>query len=147
MNKILIVLVTGCLVFATGCSNGDAQEEAAAPNPVAPVELYICNYNDGMGPADLDGAVADWNAWADETTLNDYTAWTLTKYYFGTVQDFDVIWLGVATDAKALGRGQDNQAANGAEVDAGFAKVVDCNEHTNFAAVQFKAPPDNDNPP
>jgi hypothetical protein len=147
MNKILIVLVTGCLVFATGCSNGDAQEEAAAPNPVAPVELYICNYNEGMGPTDMDAAVADWNAWADEAALKDYTAWTLTKYYFGSDQDFDVIWLGTAPDAKALGRGQDNQAANGAEVDAGFAKVVDCGAHSNFAAVQFKAPPDNDDPP
>ena len=147
MKRILITLAAGSLVFAAGCDNGAAQDEEAAPNPVVPVELYACNYNDGMGPADFDGAVANWNAWADEAELNDYTAWTLTKFYFGPDQEFDFVWLGVAPDAKALGRGQDYQAANGADVDAGFAKAVNCNGHSNFAAVQFKAPPDNDDPP
>jgi hypothetical protein len=84
-----------------------------------------------MGPADLDAATAKWNAWADERGVNDYSAWTLTKFYSGPEQEFDVIWLGVSPTAKALGAGQDDYLANGTEIEAGFAKVLTCDAHWN----------------
>jgi hypothetical protein len=146
MKKILIVLVAGSLVIAAGCSNGVAQEEEAS-EPAVPVELYACNYNEGMGPADLDAASAKWNAWADERGLNDYTAWTLTKFYSGPEQEFDVIWLGVSPTAKAMGAAHDDYLANGTEIEAGFAEVLTCDAHANFASVQFKAPPEREDPP
>ena len=146
MKKILIVLAAGSLVIAAGCSNGVAQDEEKVSEPVVPVEIYACNYNEGMGPADLDAATAKWNAWADERGMNDYTAWTLTKFYSGPEQEFDVIWLGVSPTAKALGAAQDDYLANGTEIEAGFAKVLTCDAHGNFAAVEFKAPPEREDP-
>ena len=146
MKKILIALATGSLVIAAGCNNGVAQDEEKASESVVPVEIYACTYNEGMGPADLDAATAKWNAWADERGLNDYTAWTLTKFYSGPEQEFDVIWLGVSPTAKALGAAQDDYLANGTEIEAGFAKVLTCDAHVNFAAVEFKAPPEREGP-
>ncbi len=139
------MLATGSLVFAAGCSNGEAQDEEV-PDPAVPVELYACTYNDGQGSADLDAATAKWNAWADDRALSDYTAWTLTKFYSGPEQEFNFIWLGVAPDAKALGRAQDDWIANGGAIQAEFDKVADCNIHANFAAVNFKEPPERDDP-
>lgn len=81
MKKILIALATGSLVITAGCSNGVAQDDEEEDKAV-PVEIYACNYNEGMGPADLDVVTAKWNAWADGQGLNDYTAWTLTKVLF-----------------------------------------------------------------
>ena len=145
MKSVLLLLATGSLVFASGCRNGEAQE-AEVPAPVVPVELFACTYNEGRGPADLDAATAKWNAWADDRGLSDYTAWTLTKFYSGPEQEFDFIWLGVAQNAKALGRGQDDWIANGGAIQAEFDKVADCT-HANYAAVNFKRPPERDDPP
>ncbi len=145
MNRILITLATGSLVFATGCNNGVAEDEE--DQGAIPVEVYSCKYNDGMGPADLDAVVAKWNAWADERGMNDYSAWTLTPFYAGPDQDFDVIWMGVAKTAQGLGAAQDDWLANGGELAAEFDRVSPCDSHSNFAALEFKAPPDNDDPP
>ncbi len=146
MKKILLALATGSLVIAAGCSNGVAQDEEEAPDPAVPVEIYACNYNEGMGPADLDAVAAKWNTWADERGLNDYTAWTLTKFYSGPEQDFDFIWLGVSPDAKAMGRAQDDWLATGGAIAAEFEKLGACDSHGNFAAVNFKEPPERENP-
>jgi len=61
---------------------------------VIPVHMYAYKYNENMGPADLDKATEKWNAWADSQGVDDYTAWTLTPYYFGPEQGFGLFWLG-----------------------------------------------------
>jgi hypothetical protein len=145
MKKILITLATSSLLMAAVSSTALAQDDGA--ETVVPVQLYACNYNDGMGPADFDTATANWNAWADGAGLKDYTAWTLEKYYFGPLQTFDVLWLGVAPNGTAMGRGHDMYQATGGEAAMGFAKVINCDSHSRFAAMEFKAPPDGDPAP
>lgn len=148
MKKFLIMLATGSITLVAG-NVGLAQEEQEeeASEPAVPVELYACKYNEGMGPDDLDKVIAKWNKWADDREMNDYSAWTLTKFYAGPEQDFDVAWLGAARDAKTLGREQDDWIANGGELQAEFDRVAPCNAHANFAAVNFKQPPEDDDPP
>ncbi len=147
MKRILIALALGSVVLAAGCNNGVAQQQEEPLDPAVPVELFGCKYNEGMGSVDFDAATAKWNAWADGRGLSDYSAWTLTKFYSGPEQDFDVIWLGVSSDAKAMGRADDDYRANGAEINAEFTKAVTCNGHARFASVQFKAPPESEDPP
>ncbi|MEX2124888.1 MAG: hypothetical protein WD795_13415 [Woeseia sp.] len=43
------------LLLAAG--SGHAQVSAEGMGKVLPVELYICTYNDGQGPADLDKVI------------------------------------------------------------------------------------------
>jgi hypothetical protein len=108
---------------------------------VIPVELFTCNYNEGKGPSDLDAAVDKWNAWADKAELDDYAAWTLTPYYFGAEQEFDVIWLGAGKDGAALGRAQDEYMAENAGIHEAFSAALTCDAHAHFASIRYKAGP------
>lgn len=150
MKKFLILLAMASLGLAAGCNNGVAQneeeQESAVPESAVPVEIYACSYNDGQGPADLDAATAKWSAFADEQEVNDYSAWTLTPFYFGPEQEFDFLWLGVARNAQSMGAGQDVWLAEGGAVAAEFEKVGSCNAHANFASLQFKEPPEREDP-
>ncbi len=144
MHRMLMMLVMSVVVVVVACSNAVAQDEEATG--AVPVELYACSYNDGKGPADLDVAIATWNAWADEAGFEDYSAWTLAPFYFSPTQEFDFLWLGVSPDAKRLGRAQDAYLATGGVAQAAFAEVIDCAAHVNFASLQYKEPPERDNP-
>ena len=146
MKRFIIMLATVGFILAAGFSIADEHEGDDEPN-VVPVEIYACSYNEGMGPSDLDAVTDKWNAWADEQGMDDYSAWTLTPFYFGPEQDFDVLWLGVAPTAAALGRVQDMWVANGGELQAEFDSVSPCNAHGQFAALNFKEPPEDDEPP
>ncbi len=139
------MLASSSLICAAGISNSVAQEEEG--EGAIPVETYACKYNEGMGPADLDAAVAKWNAWADDHGLNDYSAWTLTKFYYGPDQEFDVLWLGVSQTSQGMGAAQDDYLASGTSIAAEFEKALTCDGHGQFAALNFKEPPDTEDPP
>jgi len=130
-------LMTG-LVFLAGSATAVAQDDAIK---VIPVELFTCKYNEGKGEADLDAVVDKWNAWADKNGTGDYAAWTLTPFYFGPEQEFDMIWLGAGKDAVALGKAQDAYAAETAGLHEAFDEVLDCDAHSNFASISFKPTP------
>lgn len=138
MKKTLISSSIAFLVFLAGFGTVSAQDDGML---VIPVELFTCNYNDGKGPADLDKVIDKWNAWADKEGVDDYAAWTLTPYYFGPDQEFDVIWLGAGKDAVALGKAQDAYLNNGEGLEAEYAQVISCDAHTNMASINYKATP------
>ena len=138
--------VTACSVLLLfGFEYALAQEKESEEPSVFPVELYLCNYNEGKGPADLDKWADKWNAWADSAALEPYSAWTLTPFYFGPDQDFDFIWLGASPDAKSLGQAYDNYFANSGELQSEFVQNATCSAHSNFATLNIKEPPDDDN--
>lgn len=105
---------------------------------VVPVELFACKYNDGMGPADLEKATGKWTSWADKNGMDNYAAWTLTPWYYGPEQEFDMLWLGAGKDAVALGASQDMYVETGGEVAKGFSEVLTCDAHVNFASLNYK---------
>jgi hypothetical protein len=146
MKKTLMVCVTGGLVCALAMGPALADSHEDGLEPATPLEMYACSYHDGMGPADLEKAVGAWNAWADKHELTDYSAWTLVPFYSGPEQDFDVLWLGGSAKAAALGRAQDLWLATGGEAMEGFNDLWACDTHANYATLQFKQPPERENP-
>jgi hypothetical protein len=108
--------------------------------------MYVCSYNNRKGPEDLDKVIDKWTTWADARKVDDYAAWTLTPYYFGPEQEFDVIWLGAAKNAVALGTDQGDYLANNDGIADDFEDVLTCDAHNNFASINFKAPPDGATP-
>jgi hypothetical protein len=142
MNRFMLMLATGGLVFAGGLNTAVAQDDD--DDGAAPVEIYTCDYADGKGAADLDKVVANWNGWADDHGMADYSAWTLTPYFFSPEQDFDIIWLGVSATGKGMGEAQDMWIAKGGTLADDFNSVIPCDSHSMSAAVQFKAPPERD---
>ena len=138
MKKLLVSGAAASLVLLAGVGNVSAQD---GDFKVIPVELYACTYNDGKGPDDLDNVIDQWSAWADKQGLDDYAGWTLTPYYFGPEQEFDVIWLGAGKDAVALGKAEDAYLNNDAGLLEAFSEVLSCNAHANFASINYKLPP------
>lgn len=147
MKRLLTALVSCSLLLSAGIGIADEHEgEAGEANVATPIEMFACTYNEGKGPADLDAATKNWNAWADKNGVDDYSAWTLVPYYSGPDQDFDVLWLGGSDNAKTMGRVQDAWLATGSKAAEGFAEVVSCDVHAAYAVLQMKKPPKRDNP-
>ncbi|MDX1405184.1 MAG: hypothetical protein R3192_11625 [Woeseiaceae bacterium] len=142
MKKILISTIVSCVIVLAGSVTSSAQDDML----VIPVELYTCKYNNRQGPDDLDRVVARWNSWADSNAMDYYAAWTLTPYYYSPEQEFDVIWLGAAKDAVALGRGQSAWLGGTHGLQDDFDEVLTCDSHSNFASINFKMPPENATP-
>jgi hypothetical protein len=132
------------LLLAAG--SGHAQVSAEGMGKVLPVELYICTYNEGQGPADLDKVITRWSKFMDDNDIDDYAAWTLKPVFYGPEQDFDVIWLGAYRDGNAMGKDMDTWLASGGELQAAFDKVVNCNAHLAMASAMYKAPADGATP-
>ena len=143
MKKTLIICFMTTIALLSGSSTAIAQDK---PGLMIPVEMFVCNYNEGQGPDDLDKVTRKWNAWADKAGVDAYSAWTLTPYYFGQEQEFDVIWLGAAKDAIALGKAQDAYLAEKEGLHDDFNEVVTCNAHANFASLNYKALPKGETP-
>jgi len=138
MKKSLVPgFITG-LLFLAGSGVALAQDNASK---IIPIELFTCKFNDNKGSGDLDKVIDKWNAWADKNSIDDYAAWTLTPFYFGPDQEFDVIWLGAGKDAIALGKAQDTYMAENVGLHAAFNEVLTCDAHANYASFNFKAPP------
>lgn len=147
MKKILIMLAFGGLVCIAGAGSALADSHVEGElKPASPLELFACTYNEGKGPADLDQAAAAWNAWADKHDLNGYSAWTLVPYYSGPEQEFDALWIGGSSKAATLGAAQDLWLATGSKEMQGFNDVWTCDAHANYATLQFKKPPERENP-
>ena len=145
MKRLCSTIVSGALVLCFGSVFADSHEGGEEEaNVASPMEMYACSYKDGKGPADLDAATKDFNAWADKQGITDYSAWTLVPYYFSDEQDFDVLWFGAADKAAALGRVQDNWIATGTKEAEGFARVMDCGTHAAYAVLTMKKPPARD---
>jgi hypothetical protein len=144
MKKTGMFVATMILVPGFGSTVVLAQEEEKGPT-VVPLETYTCNYNEGMGSADLDAAVDGWNAWMDEQDAHNYFAMTMTPFYHGA-ETFDVGWLGVSPTAEEMGAGADAFAAKGGEQAAAFARALTCDTHSNFATIVVKKPPERESP-
>lgn len=146
-RKLILAALCGAGIFAVAGGPTLADQHESDSPGIVPVELYVCNYNEGQGPGDLDRVVARWNSWMDENEAAPYSAWTLTPFYFSEEQEFDFIWLGVAPDGETLGKGQDLWLGKGQPIQADFDKVAPCGAHLNFASMNLKQSPEPDNSP
>jgi len=145
MKKTTIAFVTIALAMGAAAP-AVADDHGGELEPATPVELYPCSYREGMDYGDLEAVIDEWTEWADDTELTDYSAWTMVPWYSGENQDFDVAWLGGAETAAALGAAQDDYIANGRGIAARFEEVLQCDAHSAFAVLEFREPPERENP-
>ena len=144
--SLLASLATTAALLIPGAGALAQEEGDAEEGPsVFPVEIYVFNFHEGKGNDELDAWVGKWVAWA-EGGLDPYSAWTLTPFYFGADQDFDFIWLGASPDAATLGRAQDKYLAEAGSLEAEFNTFGHCDNHSNYATMNIKEPPDDDAP-
>ena len=123
-----------------------AQVSKDGMGKVLPVELFPCNYRDGQGEAELNEVIDRWSSYADDKGIDNYAAWTLMPYHFGPDQDFDVIWMGAFSDGNAMGSTIGEWLTSGGELQAAFARVLDCDAHLLLSSAMYMAPADNRTP-
>lgn len=133
-----VLLVT--IVFAASTMNIAEAQDDSRMSKFVPTEIFACNYREGKGPKDLDAAIDNWNKHLDSQKGDTYAAWTLTRQYYSSEQDFDLLWLGAWTDGNAMGKGRDNYHATGRAIQAGFSAVVDCAGHAGYVSWAYKLP-------
>jgi len=142
MKLVKLLLIPTVALFASSLVM--AQEEESEASSVFPVDLKVCSYKDGKGPADLDQWFEKFNAWAGfDPTPDGYSAWTLTPFYYGPEQDFDFIWLGTSPNSAALGLGHDAWVYS-TEMSPEFYTIATCEAFLNFATLNIKKPWDDD---
>jgi hypothetical protein len=132
-------------VAGTGAAFGQEAKKEATGTAVRPMELYACKYKEAKGPADLQKASANFNAWLDSTNQHDYWAFLLTPYYRSKDQDFDVLWAGGWRTGVDMARGIQRYVGEGSAAAAEFDRVVRCDAVTNFAIMDLSkapSPPD-----
>lgn len=129
-----------------GMSTAIAQVSEDGMGKVLPIELFACKFVDGQDAGDLEGVIKRWTRYMDERNISNYAAWTLTPYYYGPDQDFDVIWMGAYTDGNAMGTGTDQWLAEGGDIADDFAEVLDCDGHIGLSSAMYKSPPNNETP-
>ncbi len=144
MKKTMTLMISAALATGTLTALADGHE-GGGPDPATLIEIFACSFNEGKAYGDLMEVVEDWNDWADDEDIEEYSAWTLLPYYRGPEQEFDILWLGAAPSGAALGRAQDAWLASGGDLAGDFAEVMTCNAHGGFAATQFRAPPEREN--
>lgn len=145
MRNVCLLFACAALIAVAGIVPLAAQDEEGGPSAF-PIESFLCSFVDGAGASELDDWTADWNSWADGAGVDDYWAATLVPYYFNANQEFDLIWLGASSNATDLGRAQDKWVAEGAALRSALAEIVECSEHSNWAALTFRKPPEESSP-
>jgi hypothetical protein len=140
MKSLRVALWPAMAGLLLAAAPGFAQVNAGGMGKVLPVELYTCKYKDGQTAANLHSVIDGWNRFEDANKTDTYAAWLLTPFFFGTEQDFDVIWLGAYKDGNAMGKGLQNWLTKGGEQQAAFDKVIDCDAHSAYASAMYKAP-------
>ena len=123
-----------------------AQVSADGMGKVIPVEMFVCNYNNGQDEGDLDKAIDRWTEFMDENGTDNYAAWKLTSYFYGADQAFDFIWMGAYSDGNAMGAGTDTWLRDGGDIAEAFDKVADCGAHVMLSSAMYKSPANNETP-
>lgn len=130
-----------CLSFGAACavifwfSGASAQEQL----PLLPVELFICNFQDGSDFADLQGASDDFNEWADANGLADLTTYMLTPVFYSGELTADVIGMNIWNSGAAMGDGSASIVADEDSV-AAYNEILDCGAHQLFVLAGTKPP-------
>ncbi len=139
MRRASVALATAAALLFAG--ELLAQEEGADASAVRPIEIFVCSFRDGRTMADLDRVIAGWNQWMDKADTSGYEAFLLTPDFFsGDSIDWDVGWVGVWPDGKAMGRSLDIWHQQGGEHQKAFFEVISCSAHSGYASSQLKAP-------
>jgi hypothetical protein len=120
-----------------GSSGAFAQN---GPPTFTPTEIIGCNFVGNNDMSDLTPVIEDFNEWADEVGMDDYTAFLSVPFFRSAEFPYDFIWVGLFDDGTAMGSGYNQWVHQSGELPAQFEEVADCPSRTGFATVNLKAP-------
>lgn len=137
MKKLAEILTTAALVTLLGTGGSFAQE---GPPTFTPVEIIGCTFDEGNDMGDLTPVIEDFNEWADEAGIDDYSAIIADPFFQNAQFPYDFLWLGFYPDGTAMGNGLHRWVNQSGDLPEQFGDVVDCPLHMGLAQVNLKAP-------
>jgi hypothetical protein len=102
-----------------GISASFAQD---GPPQFRPVEMWVCNFNNGKDQGDMDKVYEDIVAEAGDSA---YSAFQLNSY-FRVNQEFDFIYLGAWADGSTMGASLGGEMAGDSDAGEGWEETVTC---------------------
>jgi hypothetical protein len=138
-NGTFLVSAVVCCAVLAGVAPALAAE-AEAGMSIRPMELYGCEFRDGMGLSDLEKVTASWNAWMDSSGQHDYWAYILVPFFHSAELEYEVLWAGGWPTGVAMAKGLERWVTEGGALAADFDKVVDCDALVNFAVMDLQPP-------
>jgi len=141
MKRMLMAMAGAALCSILGISTAAAQDGSAPPS-FSPLELYVCNYQDGQDQGDFDNAIDELREWA-EASGDPYSAWRLMPYFTGPNLNPDFVYIGSWPDGSTMGKNLQNYLGTAEDADEAWNEAVECNVSGMFASHRVKAPPEN----
>lgn len=135
-TRAVLLLSASTLIWHTG----SVAQNAEADPSFAAIEAYMCNYQDGKGPEDLMKVTEKWNKWMDKNSSASYSAWLMHPVLTSVNMPADVVWLGAWQTGNDMGKGMQEWAAKGGDLNKDFLAVIDCSEHSQSASMNIRAP-------
>ena len=89
---------------------------------------------------DLQKVTAKWNKWMDANSTAAYTAWIMTPVLSSSNMPNDVVWMGAWQNGTEMGKGMQEWADQGADLNRDFLDTIDCAEHSQAASVNIRPP-------
>ena len=135
MNKLTTLLVTSIGVLL-GISGALAQD---GPATFTPVEIIGCNFVGNNDMSDLTPVIENFNEWADEAGIDNYSAIISVPFFINAQFPYDYLWIGMFADGAAMGSGFHQWVNQSGDLPAQFAEVVDCPSRAGYASTSLKA--------
>jgi len=142
MKRLLLAATTAACTLFMGTGLTFAQD---GPPQFAPVELWACDYRDGMDQGDLDDVLEDLAELGGDTPN---AIRMLYPYLRGPQQAMDFIYIETWPNGSTMGRDVNNYFENGADVSEAWNDTVECSASLLYGRLMINQPsaePDDDN--
>jgi len=134
MKRLQLAAVSAACTLLMGASISFAQD---GPPSFRPVEMWVCNFNEGQDQGDLDKV---YKGIVELTGDAKYAAFQLDPYFVNANQDFDVIYLGAWANGSTMGSDLANAMENGGGVSDAWNKVLNCPTSVMYASTWLNQP-------
>lgn len=138
LQRIAVMLLSLTLAWSSLASGQTAEGPESGP-----VELFACEFMDGMALKDLNKVNERFNKWADKNDMA-YAAWVLFPQFRSSGIEMDFLWVGSWGDGVSMGSGLDawmNEVKQDGQLVQDYADVMDCSAgHVLMSSVEINAP-------
>ncbi len=126
MKKITLAAIAAACTFLMGVNATFAQD---GPPQFRPVEMWVCNFNDGKDQDDMDDVYEDFVEASGDTA---YAGFQINPLFVSGEQDFDFIYLGAWADGNAMGATLSGSAYY--DVDEAWDETASCPASLMYAS-------------
>lgn len=133
MKRLITAAVMAACTLLVGISSTFAQD---GPPQFRPVEMWVCNFNNGKDQGDMDKVYEDIVAEAGDSA---YSAFQLNSY-FRVNQEFDFIYLGAWADGSTMGASLGGEMAGDSDAGEGWEETVTCPASLMYASTWINQP-------